>query len=180
MGFSFSFKLINCILFTAVLCLKSTAKHISELYHQDTMDYPSLSLKQDVIEKPLLGELKPSKSMYMKKYRREHKENRSIYAKKYLKKMKEKMLKNAVEEKCDHCDYKTINHLYMTDHKRINHSDTKQHCSECDYSHYYPNRVRQHFKRVHLGIKRKRHSRCQAGTNCGASSQQVRPRIISS
>ena len=51
------------------------------------MDYPSLSLKQDVIEKPLLGELKPSKSMYMKKYRREHKENRSIYAKKYLKKI---------------------------------------------------------------------------------------------
>ena len=71
------------------------------------------------------------------------------------------MLKNAVEEKCDHCDYKTINHLYMIEHKRINHSDTKQHCSECDYSHYYPNRVRQHFKRVHLGIKRNRHSRCQ-------------------
>ena len=121
------------------------------------LSIPSLSLKQDVIEKALLGELKPSRSMYMKKYRREYKEKRSIYAKRYLKKMKEKMLKNSVEEKCDHCDYKTINHLYMTDHKRINHSDTKQHCSECDYSHYYLNRVRQHFKRVHLGIKRNMH-----------------------
>ena len=66
------------------------------------LSIPSLSLKQDVIEKALLGELKPSRSMYMKKYRREYKEKRSIYAKRYLKKMKEKMLKNSVEEKCDH------------------------------------------------------------------------------
>ena len=44
--------------------------------------------------------------MYMKKYREEHKENRSIYVKKYLKKKKDEMLKNPVEEKCDHCDYK--------------------------------------------------------------------------
>ena len=81
----------------------------------------------------------------------------SIYVKKYLKKKKEEMLKNTVEEKCDHCDYKTANHLYMIEHKRINHSDTKQHCSACDYSHVYPNRVRQHFKQVHLGIKRYMH-----------------------
>ena len=65
------------------------------------------------------------------------------------------MLQNPVTEECDQCDYKTSNHFYMFQHKRVHHSDTKQHCSECDYSHFYPNRVRQHFKRVHLGIKRK-------------------------
>ena len=62
-------------------------------------------------------------------------------------------------EKCDQCDYQTINHRYMFQHKRVHHSDTKRQCSECDFSHFYPNRVRTHFKQVHLGIKRKR--KCQ-------------------
>ena len=66
------------------------------------------------------------------------------------------MLKNSVMEECDQCDYKTINHHCMFQHKRVHHSDTKQQCSECDFSHFYPNRVRTHFKQVHLGIKRKK------------------------
>ena len=130
------------------------------------MDYPSLSLKQDVIDQAFSSELQPFRSMYKKKYSKEEKENQSMYSKKYRKKQKEKMLQNPVAEECDQCDYKTSNHFYMFQHKRVHHSDTKQHCSECDYSHFYPNRVRQHFKRVHLGIKRKRKSRSYQCQQC--------------
>ena len=113
------------------------------------MDYPSLSLKQDVIDQAFSSELKPSRTLYFKEY---------------LKQQKENMLKNPVMEECDQCDYKTINHHCMFQHKRVHHSDTKQQCSECDFSHFYPNRVRTHFKQVHLGIKRKKKShqtKCQ-------------------
>ena len=113
------------------------------------MDYPSLSLKQDVIDQAFSSELKPSRTLYFKEY---------------LKQQKENMLKNSVMEECDQCDYKTMNHRCMFQHKRVHHSDTKQQCSECDFSHFYPNRVRTHFKQVHLGIKRKKKSyqtKCQ-------------------
>ena len=121
-----------------------TIKYISDLYHQDTMDYPSFSLKQDVIDQTFSSELKPSRMLYFKEYRKQQKES---------------MLKNPVVEKCDQCDYQNINQRYMFQHKRVHHSDTKQQCSECDFSHFYPNRVRTHFKQVHLGIKRKK--KCQ-------------------
>ena len=59
-------------------------------YAHSTMDYPSLSLKQDVIDLAFSSELQPSRSMSMKKYSREQKENQSMYSKKSRKKQKEK------------------------------------------------------------------------------------------
>ena len=41
----------------------------------------------------------------------------------------------------------------MNKHKREKHSMVKQRCSDCDYSHVYPNRVKKHYNRVHLGMK---------------------------
>ena len=32
----------------------------------------------------------------------------------------------------------------------------KQRCSDCDYSHVYPNRVKMHYRHVHMGMKRNR------------------------
>ena len=75
------------------------------------MDYPNLSLKQDVRDQAFSDELQPSRSMYMKENRKEQKENQSMYSKKYRKKQKEKMLQNPVAEECDQCDYKTSNHF---------------------------------------------------------------------
>ena len=42
----------------------------------------------------------------------------------------------------------------MYRHKREKHSGLKQHCTDCEYSHFYPNRVRIHYDQVHRGIKR--------------------------
>ena len=44
----------------------------------------------------------------------------------------------------------------MRCHKRGKHSEVKQRCTDCEYSHVYPNRVKMHFKQVHMGIKRGR------------------------
>ena len=89
-----------------MLCLKLTVKYISDLFYQDTMDYPSLSLKQDVIDQAFSDDLQPSRSMYKKKYRKEQKESRSMYMKENRKQQTENMLQNPVAKECD---YKTSN-----------------------------------------------------------------------
>ena len=42
----------------------------------------------------------------------------------------------------------------MYNHNRSKHPETKIKCNKCDYSHSFPSQVRQHFNKVHLGIKR--------------------------
>ena len=115
------------------------------------MNYPSLSLKQDLIDKVFLGakngiekELKPTPSPG------------SIRIKKYYKKQKELRLQNVLVEECDQCEYKTTRFQAMHKHKREKHSGIKQRCTDCEYSHFYPNRVKMHYNTVHMGIKRGR------------------------
>ena len=43
----------------------------------------------------------------------------------------------------------------MYRHKREKHSAPRQRCTDCDYSHIYPNRVKMHYNRVHRGMKRR-------------------------
>ena len=111
------------------------------------MNYPSLSLKQDLIDEVF------SKK---KKELNQTASAGSIRLKKYYKEQKELRLQNVVVEECDQCDYKTTRFQGMYKHKREKHSVVKQRCSDCEYSHVYPNRVKMHYNLVHMGMKRAR------------------------
>ena len=64
--------------------------------------------------------------------------------------------KNDFAEECGKCDYKTSIGSYMYKHNRIKHSDIKHKCTECNFSHAFPTKVRTHHKQVHLGVPRNR------------------------
>ena len=68
---------------------------------------------------------------------------------------------NGSQLKCDKCDYKTTIYNYMYTHKRIKHSNMKQKCTECDFAHPYPTKVKSHYKAVHLGIARAKEDMCR-------------------
>ena len=59
-------------------------------------------------------------------------------------------------EECGKCDYKTLIYNDMYRHNRIKHSDIKHKCTECNFSHAYPTKVRTHHRQVHLGVPRNR------------------------
>ena len=61
-----------------------------------------------------------------------------------------------ITEKCEKCDYETTIIDYMYKHNRIKHSDIKHKCTECNYTHAFPTKVRTHHKQVHLGVPRGR------------------------
>ena len=65
-------------------------------------------------------------------------------------------VKNDFAEECEKCDYKTPIAGYMYKHNRIKHSDIKHKCTECNFTHTFPTKVRTHHRHVHLGVPRKR------------------------
>ena len=115
------------------------------------MNYPSLSLKQDLID-----EVFSDKKYGIKTELKQTASPGSSRLKKIYKEKKELRLQNVVVEECDQCEYKTAKFDALRFHKRGQHSDVKQRCTDCEYSHVYPNRVKIHFKQVHMGIKKGR------------------------
>ena len=57
-------------------------------------------------------------------------------------------------QKCEKCEFKTAKHEQMRQHILIKHSGVKNKCTFCDYTHYYPNRVKVHENHVHKKIPR--------------------------
>ena len=111
------------------------------------MNYPSLSLKQDLIDEVFYG---------VQKQLGQTPSPGAIRMKNHHRKQKERRLQTAVVEECDQCDYKSCKYMALYRHKREKHSVPKQTCADCDYSHIYPNRVKMHYDRVHRGMKRRR------------------------
>ena len=120
------------------------------------MNYPSLSLKQDLIEQ-VFSEASYGNGKQMKE---QTASSGSIRMKKYYKEQKEQSVQNAIVEKCEKCDYKSSKFKAMYRHMKETHG-LKQHCTDCEFSHFYPNRVKRHYDRVHRGfykgIKQERH-----------------------
>ena len=113
------------------------------------MNYPSLSLKQDLIDKVFSGA-----KYEIQKQSEQSASPGSIRFKKY--KQIALRLQNGVVEECDQCEYKTSKYMAMYRHKRENHLVLKQKCTDCDFSNIYPNKVKTHYNQVHMGIKRKK------------------------
>ena len=55
-------------------------------------------------------------------------------------------------QKCDECEYKTSIQEQMREHMLIKHSGIKHKCPQCEYTHYYPNRVKRHENHTHKKI----------------------------
>ena len=112
------------------------------------MNYTSLSLKQALIDKalsgPNFGNQQTTASLA------------PIWMRKYDKEQREPNFQDVVVEECDKCDYKHSTSKALYRHKREKHSGLQQHCTDCEYSNHYPNRVKMHYDRVHRGIKRLR------------------------
>ena len=158
-------QLMAGIIYSSVLML-SSKNHISDL-QQHNMNYPTLSLKQDLIDAAFSGatygfqkqqekSLSPG-AIRMKKYRIQ----------------KELRLQSGEMDECDQCGFKTAKYEAMYRHKREKHMGLEKKCTDCDYTNIYPNRMTKHFNQVHRGIKRKNFEKCRresceyAGTtNC--------------
>ena len=55
----------------------------------------------------------------------------------------------------------------MYKHNRIKHSDIKHKCTECNFTHTFPTKVRTHYREVHLGAGRNRRKQEKCGKpNC--------------
>ena len=109
------------------------------------MNYPSLCLNQDLIDKVFLETKQgiPRPPVL----------NKDSWSKRYYHKKKESRSQSGEVEECDQCDYKTTKFMAMYGHKREKHIGVKKKCTECDYSHVYPTKVRGHYNRVHMGLK---------------------------
>ena len=118
------------------------------------MNYPSLSLKQNLIDEVFSG-LKYGTEKQLQ-------QTSPSRQKMHDKIQKDLRLQRGLVEDCDQCEYKTSKFKAMYRHKRENHLVLKQKCTDCDYSHIYPNRVKKHFNQVHRGIQRRRHERCRS------------------
>ena len=92
------------------------------------MDYPSLFIQNDSIQKVFLDKMS-------------HKQASNVTHSKY---------------KCDLCDYKTTKKELMRQHILTKHSEVKHRCPNCAFTHYYSGKVRSHFQEVHLKEKRRR------------------------
>ena len=114
------------------------------------MEYPSLSLKQDSIDRLFSGiqdDFKVTPSPETSRF------------KVHYHKQKELLSQNPILEECDQCGFKTSKYKAMYRHKREHHTALRQQCTDCEYSNIYPNRVRKHYQHVHLGMKRRQRTR---------------------
>ena len=130
------------------------------------MNYPSLSLKQDLIDEVFSNKKYGSQKCSNKKYESQKQlieqttsSSGAIRMKKFHKIHKELRLQSGVVELCDQCEFKTSKYMAMYRHKRENHLVLKQKCTDCDFSNIYPNKVKTHYNQVHMGIKRKKLSK---------------------
>ena len=83
------------------------------------MNYPTLSLKPDLIDKVF------SKKNNVQKEINQTPSPGSIRLKKYYKEQKEVRLQNVVVDECDQCDYKSTRFQALTKHKREKHTGVK-------------------------------------------------------
>ena len=90
------------------------------------MNYPSLSLSKDLIDSAFSVQIKDPKNQTF----------------------------NGNLVKCDKCDYKTAKKFYMDNQTRGKHPKTKNNCTQCNFTHAFPTKIKQHYNIVHLGIKR--------------------------
>ena len=105
------------------------------------MNYPSLSLSKESIE----SAFKVATENYEKKTFKKHSGWKTF---------KEKF-SSGDAQKCENCDFKTSKHEQMRQHIVIKHSGVKNKCTYCDYTHYFPNRVKIHENHVHKKIPRR-------------------------
>ena len=103
------------------------------------MNYPSLSLSVDEIEKAFSGDNTKS----LAKTNNIKKDNYPQY---------ETTFKNGKARTCDHCDYKASIFEDLYDHTKKNHVKQKLKCPECDFSKRPIVRVKAHLYQVHLKI----------------------------
>ena len=101
------------------------------------MNYPSLSLSKESIE----GAFKMATENDEKKTF----QKRPAFKDKFS---------SGDAQKCESCDFKTPKHEQMRQHILIKHSGVKNKCTYCDYTHYYPNRVKIHENQIHKKIPR--------------------------
>ena len=113
-----------------------------------SMNYPSLSLTQDMIDKIF------SETKQVVARSKPQAETKKTISARYYRKMKEIRALSGEVEECDQCDYKTTKFMAMYAHKREKHIGVKKKCAECDYSHVYLTKVRGHYNRVHMGVKK--------------------------
>ena len=92
------------------------------------MDYPSLFLQNDSIQKIFLDKMS-------------YKQATNVTQSKY---------------KCDICDYNTTKKELFRQHTLTKHSEVKHKCPNCAFTHYYSGKVRRHFQDVHLKEKKGR------------------------
>ena len=142
------------------------------------MNYPSLSLKQDLIDAAFSGAVygfqkQQEKSLSPGVINKGRLKAARDGMKKYLKIQTELRLQSGEVDECDQCEYKTAKFEAMYRHKREKHMGLEKKCTDCDYTNIYPNRMKKHFNQVHRGIKRKNFEKCRresceyAGTtNC--------------
>ena len=105
------------------------------------MNYPSLSLSHESIE----NAFKVTENLEKKHFRR-----KPAFKDKFA---------TGDAQKCEKCDFKTCKHEQMRQHILIKHSEVKNKCSYCDYTHYYPNRVKIHENHIHKKIPRITHKK---------------------
>ena len=161
------------IIYSSVLML-SSKNHISD-FPQQNVNYPTLSLKQDLIDAAFSGATYGFQKQQEKRFQKQQEKSLSpgaIRMKKYRIRKKLRLQSGEVDE-CDQCEFKTAKFEAMYRHKREKHMGLEKKCTDCDYTNIYPNRMKKHFNQVHRGIKRKNFEKCRresceyAGTtNC--------------
>ena len=120
------------------------------------MNYPSLSLKQDLIDAAFSGatygfqkqqekvKVKTEKSLSPGAINK-GRLKAALAAKKHLKIQTELRLQSGEVDECDQCEYKTAKFKAMYRHKREKHMGLEQKCTDCDYTNIYPNRMKKVF-----------------------------------
>ena len=157
-------QLMAGIIYSSVLML-SSKNHISD-FPQQNVNYPTLSLKQDLIEAAFSGA-----TYGFQKQQEKSLSPGAIRMKKY--RIQKELMQSGEVDECDQCEFKTAKFEAMYRHKREKHMGLEKKCTDCDYTNIYPNKMKKHFNQVHRGIKRKDFEKCRresceyAGTtNC--------------
>ena len=135
------------------------------------MNYPSLSLSQASIENVFATrgskERVQSKDTATRIYRPnikkvlskiKHRDYISIsnfedaFEENFANKTFTEKFANNDAQKCGECEFKTSIQEQMRQHMLIKHSGIQHKCPHCEYTHYYPNRVKRHENHFHKKI----------------------------